>query len=150
MLIQYQTSTETPHWCKLTYGNSSVAVGEAPGEGDGMDLEFEIIDCYDGKQLAFRRRKDAEDMLVFWEGIMTKAHHELLSLHYKAQIQAELSNELHKLNNRAHELLEHISRTMMTDVTAQTLTEADVRNMSHVVNNLQSAYDKLDRIVDPD
>lgn len=145
--IQYEYSEEDEYYAKLTLGNSSVAVGEAAGAGDQTD--WEIIDCFNGKQLAFRRiTGDHTTPDAVWAELMTKAHHLLLDLHRQAVEQAQRDEEFRSLYSQLQDTLSN-SNTLLEMNGWNGMTAGQLSSMRTAVNLACECYEKLDDAYDP-
>jgi hypothetical protein len=148
MKIEYETSIDTPYYAKLTMGEASVAVGEAPGAGDGR--EWEIIDCFDGKQLAFRRITDDYITLpCIWDDLMMRAHCELLTLRQKAVEQAERTRKYQDLARAAEDHLQNMTIMLNTMGTDELMTDEQLAWLDKAVDKLDEAAELIDDVQDP-
>lgn len=150
MKFGYEASELEAPWVKISFGNSAVAVGEVPGEGDGMDTEFEVIDCFDGKQLCFRRRADDEDLETMWEELTTKAHHLLLELHTEAVAEAQRSKERLTLCDRLETKLQSLSLLVLHISNGDELDDTGIGHLRNADDFLDKAYEALDEAYDPE
>lgn len=147
----YTTDSEQPYYLGITFNNSEVVVGFAPGEV-GDTAAFEVTDKFNGAQLAHVNITHL-DMVTAWHNIVTKAHHIVLKLHAEALEQAERDRKWAKLLSRATERFKNIERYFNGAVDLNELrsvTASDLGFMTSVVEALTIAGDKLDLIADPD
>lgn len=145
--IHYEHSELDEWWCKLTLGNVSVAVGEAPGAGD--QSEWEIIDASNGQQLSFRRIADDHTASDVWPDLMQKAHHHLLELHRKAREQAARDAEARRLHLRLQDELTAISHLIETGGYTG-LTVEQLSKLTRATDLVIEAQEEIDEAYDPD
>lgn len=145
LYIEYEYSVDAPFYCKLMLDNQSVIVGEAAGSSDLR--EFEIIDGYNGKQLAFLRITDDEYTTAqdLWSDLMMKAHCELLTLQQIAVEQASRDNQF---NTAVQEAEGHLASMIQMNGAGRMprkagVTAQNLENMRNAVNRLSDAYDRL-------
>jgi len=153
LYIKYEYSSDAPFYCKLMLDNQSVTVAEAvPGSGDLR--EFEIIDGYNGKQLAFRRISDDDDYTTaadIWPDLMMKAHCELLTLQQMAVEQAARDNEFSTFLGDAEGHLKSMIHMIERGTMPRTGMKAkDLHTLKNAVSRLSDAYDLIDDLSDPD
>lgn len=147
-LIQYEHSMDTPWYMKMTLNNSSVAVGEAAGAGDGQ--EWEIIDGFNGKQLAFRRLTDDHTTPAdIWPDLMMKAHCELLTLEQMAKERAKREADFVELMKAAADRLANMTH-VVDQMQPSGVTDTQVAHLRNCVEFLDQADEAMDEAYDPE
>lgn len=145
--IDYEFSSDDPYYAKLTFMNSSVAVGEAAGNGD--QTEWEIVDCFDGKRLDFRRVTDDHTQPAdIWPSLMTKAHHLLLELHREAEAQAARDKRWAELYAEIQELREKIDGYTDQLADIRGVSDRSISMAMKTRNQMGAAYEALDDLED--
>ena len=148
----YTTDPDDPYHLEIGFNNVAVAVGFAPGDNFSGARAFEVIDKFDGRQLACININHV-DIVVAWQGIVTKAHHLALELHAEAVEQAARDKAWTQLLNQAMSRFENIDQYLAKSselIDSRNVTTKDVEHMAEVVRSLTVAGDKLDLIADPD
>lgn len=149
--FKYLTDEEQPYYLEVTFHNSTVVTGFAPGDVGDM-AAFEVTDKLTGEQLACINIGHL-DMVNEWHSIVTKAHHLVLDLHAKAVEQAKRDKQWAELLAKATERFENIDRylgSMSELLDSRNVTDEDIRNIHSVVDSLTNAGHKLDLIDDPE
>lgn len=144
-IVTYEHSIDTPFWCKLSMGNSSVAVGRT------TDLDnhcYEIIDCYDGKQLAFRRLTGNSVIADVWFDLMMKAHCELIALE---QVRVQQLGKEREFRQLAIDAMNHMAAInhMVVQLDATGCTADQLMWLRNAVFRMADAHQLIDDVQDP-
>lgn len=144
----YETDTEQPYWLSITFNNSGVVVGFATGDvGDAA--AFEVIDKFNGKQLAYINIGSL-DLVVAWHNIVTEAHHIALELHAEAVKQAERDRLFSISVDNFFEAFEAADRLAPSVRDIRGVTDDQLRQMKRAADSMRIVADALDLVEDPD
>lgn len=151
MKFEYGKSELTEFWCDIHYGPINVVVGEAAGGGD--QTEWEIIDCSNGEQLAFRRLSDDYTTPAdLWPDLMLKAHVLALDLYTKLIAQQERNRQWMKLSKQVQRSHKNIDRYLSIGILPEGYepTQHDIERLKQVDSHLAQADGDLDLLNDPE
>lgn len=145
----YTTDSDQPYYLGITFNNSEVVVGFAPGDV-GDTAAFQVTDKFNGKQLACININH-RNLVTVWHDIVTKAHHLVLDLHAKAVAQAQRDREWSKLMSQIEERMENIRHYLDQGLLdARAVRQMDIQRLRDVFRFLEQADGELDLLCDPE
>lgn len=144
----YTTDSDQPYYLGITFNNSEVIVGFAPGDV-GDTAAFEVTDKFNGNQLAHVNISHL-DMVKAWHDIVTKAHHLVLDLHAKAVAQAERDRLFTISVDNFFEAFEAADKYSHNLREIRGVNDEQLRQMKRAADSMRIVADALDLVEDPD